>query len=157
MNKKIEEIIKLLDLNKLDIEGGYFRETYRSAFKTNFTKSGSCATSIFYLITSNSFSTWHKIKSDEIWFFMDGYPAEQTLLLPDGNVEQRILGKNFSEQEILQSIVPANAWQSTKLKKTDKNAYALFSVVACPGFDYSDFTPGNIEELARTWPKAFIV
>ena len=55
-------------------EGGYFKETYRSTeiVINRKGKKRSASTGIFFLITSENFSAFHKIESDEMWHFYDG-------------------------------------------------------------------------------------
>ncbi|HEU4984381.1 MAG TPA: cupin domain-containing protein, partial [Nitrososphaera sp.] len=58
-------------------EGGYFRETYRAEMKVDapgFEGRRSAGTAIYYLLESSQFSTFHRIKSDEIWHFYAGSP-----------------------------------------------------------------------------------
>ena len=77
---RIAEIIKELDL-KPHPEGGYFKETYRSEGKinedslySNYNGKRNYATCIYFLLTSDTFSAFHKIKQDEIWHFYEGSP-----------------------------------------------------------------------------------
>ena len=59
-------------------EGGYFRETYRS--KDNTLNSDgdnrSQSTAIYFLLENQNKSHFHRIKSDELWFFHQGEPIE---------------------------------------------------------------------------------
>jgi predicted cupin superfamily sugar epimerase len=63
------------------LEGGFFRETYRAPV-TVATDSGprTLATSIVYLFTSASPSRFHRLRSDEIWFYHAGRWAELAML-----------------------------------------------------------------------------
>jgi uncharacterized protein len=51
------DIIKTLALAPLPLEGGYYAETYRSAF----------GTAIYYLLTEDSYSAMHRLPGDEIF------------------------------------------------------------------------------------------
>ena len=80
---EIEGIIKKLNLKPLPDEGGYFRETYRSKisapvrFKNDKEAvSRNLGTAIYYLVTPDSFSALHKVKSDEMFHFYAGDPVE---------------------------------------------------------------------------------
>jgi predicted cupin superfamily sugar epimerase len=60
-------------------EGGWYRETYRSegsipadALAPVFDGERSFCTSILFLLTVDSFSAFHRIKSDELWHFHTG-------------------------------------------------------------------------------------
>lgn len=51
-------------------EGGFYKETFRSVegIETEQGERNLC-TSIFFLLTSKNVSRFHRIKSDELWFF----------------------------------------------------------------------------------------
>jgi len=148
---KASEIIELLDLKPLPIEGGYYSETYRSSFPSS--QGGRCAgTCIYYLLEGKARSYWHSVRSDEIWLCHCGSPAIQILLFQDGRWEERVIGANFAENERPQSIIPAGTWQAAVLR--DSDSWGLFSAVVCPGFEFEDYIPGKGSDLIRKWPKA---
>ena len=76
-----QEIAQVLGLQE-HREGGMFRELYRSVVRTHATKQRRAATSIFYMLRARDVSTWHLVKSDEIWMYHAGSSAIQLLLLP---------------------------------------------------------------------------
>ena len=62
-------------------EGGYFRETYRSAetiarkhLPPRFSGDRVFATAINFLLQGHDFSAMHRIRQDELWHFYDGCP-----------------------------------------------------------------------------------
>jgi len=77
------EVAQALDLRP-HREGGFFRETYRSALAVS-TRYGrrSLATSILYLLTSGSPSRFHRLRADEVWFYHAGGRAELAMLATD--------------------------------------------------------------------------
>jgi uncharacterized protein len=79
------DIITTLGLAPLPSEGGYYAETYRSAF----------GTAIYYLLTADSFSAMHRLPGDEIFHFYLGDPVEMLQLRPDGTGEVLILGPDL--------------------------------------------------------------
>jgi len=71
-------------IQRLDLqahpEGGFYRETYRCASRISgepaddsFPSGRSLSTAIYFLLESDSFSAFHRIKSDELWHFYDGH------------------------------------------------------------------------------------
>ena len=63
-----EEIKSLLDLEPLPMEGGYYRETYRSTTEVpvgvlpeRYTGARPLATAIYYLLTPDTFSALHRL------------------------------------------------------------------------------------------------
>ena len=74
-----EKIIALLDLKPHPKEGGFFRETYRSAenieagaLPARYAAARSQSTAIYYLLTPGTFSALHRLASDEIFHFYLG-------------------------------------------------------------------------------------
>ncbi len=71
---KIKFLVKSLNLLPHP-EGGFYKEIFRSpeGFETEHGERNLC-TSIFFLLTSENVSRFHRIKSDELWFFYEGSP-----------------------------------------------------------------------------------
>ena len=69
MNSRATELIELLGLEKHP-EGGYYREKYRSPLNIN--QGNSLMTSIYFLLTYDDPSKFHRIQSDEHWYFHEG-------------------------------------------------------------------------------------
>ncbi len=148
---KPQDVIEELKLEPLLIEGGFFRETYRSA--TTLADGDSCGTCIYYLLQEQQRSDWHKVVKDEIWLYHAGSPAVQLLLFPDGHFEERLIGPPGSGGEP-QSLIPAGVWQAAVLLDKSPDSWGLFGAVVVPAFEYSDFTSGSGAELAAEFPAA---
>ena len=95
-------IIKHLGLEPHPGEGGYFRETYRSplifhreAHGNDYGGDRSICTAIYYLLTKESFSAMHRLRTDEIFHFYLGDPVELLRLAPDGSGEVVGLGSDL--------------------------------------------------------------
>lgn len=67
--ERISELVKILDM-KAHPEGGFYAETYRAASEIE-TENGTrqLITSIYFLLRSEDVSHFHRIKSDELWFW----------------------------------------------------------------------------------------
>ena len=146
-----EEVIELLELEPLTVEGGFFNEVYRSK-KLADNKKRCCGTSIYYLMTCRDISTWHKVTSDEIWAYHGGSPAVQFLIFPDGSMEKRIIGNDLKNGHCPQSVIPAGTWQAAVLLEQHDKAWGLFGAAVFPGFEYGDFTGATVEEMVREFP-----
>jgi predicted cupin superfamily sugar epimerase len=146
LNKEIEQLIEQLDL-KPHPEGGYYKETYRSIENTNGNRS--LMTSIYFLLTSDNVSHFHKIKSDEHWFYHAGDSLTVHLLNENGHEELK-LGPNFENGEAFHHIVPKNTIFGSSIEK--ENGFSLVSCVVAPGFDFEDFELLNSTELLRHFP-----
>ena len=154
---KIDSLIKKLDL-KPHPEGGYFRETYRSSGEINSNNLGSnysgkrnYSTCIFFLLRSEDFSAFHKINQDEIWHLYDGSALCLHIISEAGVYSQHIVGKDFSNGESPQVIVPGNHWFAASV--VDKNSYTLVGCTVSPGFDFQDFILPNRNELLSKFPQ----
>lgn len=133
-------------------EGGFYRETYRSdsVISVNNGASRNVSTAIYYLLEDDDKSHFHRIQSDELWFFHSGDPLE-ILSIVDGQLSVNLLGNNFEKDEIPQIIIPANTWFAARVK--DSKGYTLVSCTVAPGFDFSDFQLADRNELTLQYPE----
>ncbi len=149
-----DEIIQALGMTPLRVEGGYFRETYRSIVKTEATRQRRAGTSILYLMKGMDVSRWHRVRSDEIWMYHAGSPALQILLFPDGSWCERVIGPDVLAGEMPQNLIPVWTWQTAVLLDRSEKSWGLFGAVVVPGFEYEDFEEGVASELVKKYPEA---
>lgn len=148
-----KDMIRTLNLEPLTIEGGFFRETYRS--RTAASDGRSAGTCIYYLMKGKDVSRWHRLaSSDEIWLYHAGSPAVQLLLFPDGSWAERVIGSDMMKGHEPQSVIPAGTWQAAVLLDRGDSSWGLFGAAVFPSFEYSDFADGNGAELALKYPDA---
>jgi hypothetical protein len=143
-----------LKLEPLAHEGGVFREIYRATTPAAAARSRSCATIIYYLLRGGQRSAFHAVAADEIWLFLAGSSSRQLLLFADGQWTERKLGWSGDGPAELHSVIPAGTWQATRLCNETADAWALFACIVAPGFEYSDYTGGTMENLRRQYPDA---
>jgi predicted cupin superfamily sugar epimerase len=157
-----EEIIGRLELEPLDQEGGYFRQTWRSALKIPTAVPGfgcsaiehTAGTAIYFLITGDQFSAMHRLKADEIWLHHLGDPLEMLMLHPDGVGELACIGPDLAHGQRPQHVCPTNSWQGTHITPgQDRVGYALGSCIMAPGFDWSEFELGDRKDLVSIYPN----
>ena len=153
----IDEIIRKLNLEPHP-EGGYYRETYRADLQIDQVSLGdsysgkrNCSTCIYFLLTSDSFSSFHRIKQDEIWHFYQGNPIRMHLISPSGDYSNVTIGNNIETGEAPQFVVPRGYWFAGATMG-DKG-YSLVGCTVSPGFDFDDFELGNREELISKFPQ----
>ena len=151
-----QEIIKLLGL-KPHIEGGFYKETYRSDEKiphhvlpARYQVDKHLSTAIYYLLTPDTLSALHRVKTDELFHFYLGDPVSMLWLYPDGHTETKILGHDIAAGQLLQCLVPKGVWQGMCL--VEGGDFALMGTTMSPGFDFLDFELGNREELIKDYP-----
>lgn len=154
-----QEIIRLLKLERHPEEGGFFVEVYRSTqdipaevLQGRVPDSRSLATSIFYLLTPDTFSSMHRLKSDEVFHFYIGDPVTMINLHPGGRSETIVLGSDIRQGERLQHVVPHDVWQGSVLAPGGR--FALMGTTVSPGFDFHDYEAGDAEALSRQFPES---
>jgi uncharacterized protein len=156
-----QEIINLLALQPLPVEGGYFGETYRAAetvapdaLPARYAASPrSLGTAIYYFLHAGHVSALHRLQTDEVYHFYLGQPVELLLLYPDGTTETRRLGTNLAAGERSQTLVPHGVWQGLRLVEAEPEGFALLGTTMAPGFDPSDFELGSREQLLASHPQ----
>jgi hypothetical protein len=148
-NFTAEEVVRLLRLEPLDQEGGYFRRTAESG---TILPDGRRAHSVIYsLFTPEAFSAMHRLKSDEIWCFHAGDALESLRLGADGSGAWVKLGLNLAAGERPQDVVPAQTWQGTRLVAGGR--WALLSCVVAPEFVWEEFELGDRSALIAAYPE----
>jgi uncharacterized protein len=147
-----DDVVRLLDLQPHPIEGGFFRETYRSAGTLPAYGAGrSVGTAIYYLLTPRTVSELHRLPGDEVFHFYLGDPVRQLQLHPDGTAKEFTLGTDLAAGQVPQLVVPAGVWQGSHTLP-GPHGFALLGATMAPGFDYADYVTGRRAELTAKWP-----
>jgi uncharacterized protein len=148
--------IRKLQLTK-HVEGGSFRETYRSplilpaaSIGNSFTAARAASTSIYFLLEAGQFSAFHRIKSDETWHFYEGDTLEIFEISTDGELLTHKLGRNYEKGESFQLVIKANCWFGSRVANAGQ--YSLVGCTVAPGFDFEDFELANRNELSKLYP-----
>lgn len=147
-------------VEKLDLqphpEGGFYKEVYRSTDsfenKENAFPSGrNYSTAIYYLLHSQNFSAFHKIKSDELWHFYAGNTAViiHELEPKSGNYTKHVLGIQDKENPFV--AIKAGNWFAAELLDKTLDKYVLCGCTVCPGFDFADFEMANKKQLTKSF------
>jgi uncharacterized protein len=145
--EEIEDIIKTLGLQPHP-EGGFYGETYRSEEEIPG-KKRNLLTSIYFLLTDMNVSRFHRIKSDELWYFHTGSTVIVHTLDENGHAEH-LLGNDLSKGERPYLMVPKETIFGSSIKGS--KGYALVSCAVAPGFDFRDFELLSREELILQFP-----
>jgi len=156
MNRK-EKLIQQLELIPHP-EGGYYKETYRSegsisknALPADFSGDRSYSTGIYFMLTADTFSAFHKINQDEMWHFYDGSPIELHMISENGDYICVHIGRDIENGEFLQYVVPGGVWFASRVK--DNAEYSLLGCTVSPGFDFADFILPNTAEMTKMFPQ----
>jgi len=151
-----EELIEKLGLRPHK-EGGYFAEVYRApeklaadALPPGYSGARSLSTAIYYLLTPDTFSRMHRLRSDELFHFYLGDPVEFLLLGPGGKGTLPVVGTDIPKGQLPMLVVCRGTWQGARLLKGGK--FALLGTTMAPGFEYDDFEQGRRPELVAAFP-----
>ena len=157
MDKRIKEIVKRLEMTPHP-EGGFYKETYRSSgvipkdvLKNGFMGERNYCTAIYFLLTSDNFSAFHKIKQDEIWHYYEGSSLCVHVISLDGKYNKYKVGMGLDNDELPQLVVPAGCWFASGVK--NNNSYSLVGCTVSPGFDFEDFELAKRNDLIQKYPK----
>jgi predicted cupin superfamily sugar epimerase len=155
---QVERLMALLGLKPLPGEGGYFAETYRSrevvsreALPGRYGGARSLGTGIYYLLTPDTCSLLHRLKSDEVYHFYLGDPVELLLLQPDGSGQVLTLGQDLVGGMQVQAVVRQGVWQGSRLVPGGR--FALLGTTMAPGFEFADYEGGRRGELLEAYPR----
>lgn len=139
-------------------EGGYYKETYRSAeiinkdaLPTRFDGKRYFSTAIYFLLEQGNFSAFHKIKSDECWHFYAGQSLLVYVLQPNGSLDIIRVGNNIPAGETFQYVVPANCWFASE--PAPESDFSFVGCTVAPGFDFADFELAKANELVQMFPQ----
>jgi predicted cupin superfamily sugar epimerase len=148
MTQDVERLVSELRL-VAHPEGGYYSETYRSTASV-ITVDGSrrsALTNIYFLLTGDTFSAWHRIDADETWHFYRGGELIISIINHEGALEERRL----SPAGPWQTTVPAGCYFAAHVP--DAAAYALVGCSVAPGFEFSGFELASRDALMAQYPQ----
>ena len=137
-------------------EGGYYKEVFRSAVQVTRPSSDTikqACTSIYYLLEGKDYSGFHKLLSDEIWYFHKGVPVLVHVIDQDGVYTTHELSD--TESGSLSVVVEAGLWFAAEVP-SGKN-FTLMSCVVAPGFEFTEFEMGKKDELKALYPQHSLI
>ncbi len=144
-------IIRVLELEPLPDEGGYFRRVHTHPATVPATDRP-LSTCIYYLITPADFSALHRLDQEETFHFHGGDAVEMLQLAPDGSGKKLRLGADPVAGESPFALVPAQSWQGCRLAAGGTSGYALFTTCSAPGFTWEGFELGQRDALSAAYP-----
>ncbi len=135
-------------------EGGYYRETYRSEIRIvpvdgALPLNRSAATTIYYLLPRGTFSAFHRLTSDEGWYFHAGGSLVLISIDRSGMLRRQVLGDGEGEE--LHIVIPAGRWFAAFPREYAE--YALVSCSVSPGFEFEDFEMATRTRLLSVYPE----
>lgn len=138
-------------------EGGYYKETYRGKTEISqdnlgvaYDGSRNTATMIYYLLTADTFSAFHRIIQDEAWHFYNGSTIHLHCISPVGIHTEHRIGLDFEKGEVPQLMVEGGDWFAASI--IEGGDYALVGCTVSPGFDFRDFDLADRSKLTAQFP-----
>jgi predicted cupin superfamily sugar epimerase len=149
LNEEAGRIVRELELAPHP-EGGFFREIFRSprVVVDARGRTRSALTVIYYLLTSDGVSAWHRLASDETWHYARGSGLELVVLYGSGGCAVSSLGSDGPYV----ATIPAGRPFAARVLGAD--AFTLVTCCVAPGFEFEDFELLDPELLRRESPGA---
>ena len=145
--KSAEYYIKNLNMDP-HIEGGYFKESFISNDELKQDKK--LWSSIYFLLRTGEVSNFHRLKSDELWYYHDGEALTIYMITPEGELITRQLGKDIENGETPQILVPKGCIFGSAM---NNNGYSLVGCMVSPAFEYNEFELFKREYLLELYPN----
>lgn len=143
-------------------EGGFFGPGYRSQ---EFIKSDglhprykgprNLYSSIYFMVTPDHASKFHRLQTDEMWHFYKGDPIVLHLISEGGKYATQTL-TNENGKEHFQFLVRKNTWMAAECVGVH-HQYALVANTLAPGFEYDDFELADRAQLMEQFPHLKLV
>jgi len=133
-------------------EGGYYKEVFRSEIEVtdndSFKFKRAC-TSIYYLLEGADYSGFHRLRSDEIWYFHKGAPLHIHVIDEAGGHS----ALELSDRGIgsLSIAIKAGLWFAAEIPS--KKEFTLVSCAVAPGFDFNEFEMAEKQKLTAVYPQ----
>ncbi|ABX42044.1 cupin domain-containing protein [Lachnoclostridium phytofermentans] len=138
-------------------EGGFYKEVYASdenitskELKIDFEGSRMLWTSIYFLLRDGEVSNFHRLKSDEMWYYHSGSPLTIYMISPNGELFTEQLGLDIENGEKPQVLVPKDYIFGSAM---NNEGYALVGCMVSPGFEFRDFELFKRNELIEKYPQ----
>ncbi|MDB1924326.1 cupin domain-containing protein [Clostridium tertium] len=145
--KNAEYYIKNLEMLP-HVEGGYFKESFLSEEKVRENKN--LWSSIYFLLRTGEVSNFHRLKSDELWYYHDGEALTIYMISPEGELITKQLGINIEKGEVPQALVPKGYIFGSAM---NNDGFSLVGCMVAPAFEYEDFELFEREYLLNLYPK----
>ncbi len=138
-------------------EGGYYAPSFRSEtvirdgeIRSHFNDDRLLWTSIYFLLKEGEKSHFHRLKSDEMWYFHAGSPLTVHMIHPDGSYSAEQLGLNVANGEKPQILVKRGTIFGSSM---NEEGFSLVGCMVSPGFEFEDFELFDRSQLLAYYPQ----
>jgi predicted cupin superfamily sugar epimerase len=133
------QVIALLGLEPLPLEGGHWARTWNDAYST----------SIYFLLQPDDFSALHRLEAAEMWHYYAGSPARLLQLGPGGASTSTTLATDLAGGGRPFAAVPAGTWMGAETE----GSWTLLGTTMAPAYRQEMFTLGDREALTAAYPE----
>ncbi|GAA0076102.1 cupin domain-containing protein [Clostridium sp. CTA-5] len=148
-------------IEKLDMishpEGGFYKQSFISeenisarGLNVESEESKKVWTSIYFLLRDGEVSNFHRLKSDEMWYYHSGSSLTIYMITPEGKLITEELGLNIEKGEKPQVLVPKGYIFGSAM---NNEGYALVGCMVSPGFEFKDFELFERNYLLDKYPN----
>lgn len=137
-------------------EGGYYFSSFKSEqtmFRHDIAGVASSErklwSSIYLLLTEEDYLAFHRVRSEEVWYFHHGSSVKIYMISPEGELFVETLGLDIASGEKLQVRIPKNYVMAAERVE---NSYSIFGIMVSPGFDFDDIKLYDRDELVGLFP-----
>jgi predicted cupin superfamily sugar epimerase len=129
-------------------EGGFYKEMHRanSLMRESNGNNKNAYSSIYYLLSGHDFSAWHRIQSDETWFFHLG--CDITIHYFDSKNKLTAVQIGLESKQF-QATILANTWFAAK--PLIAQSFSLVSCVVSHAFTFTEFEMGQRQLLLDSY------
>ncbi len=145
--KSAQYYIEKLDMTP-HVEGGYFKESVIS--KDFFRENKELFSSIYFLLETGEVSHFHRLTSDEMWYYHDGQALTIYMITPEGELITKQLGLDVEKGEVPQILVPKGYIFGSCM---NNDGFALVGCMVTPAFTFDDFELFKRDELLNMYPN----
>lgn len=139
-------------IEKLDmiphVEGGYFKDSIIS--KDFFREDKKLFSSIYFLLKTGEVSHFHRLTSDEMWYYHDGQALTIYMITLEGELITKQLGLDVEKGEVPQILVPKGYIFGSSM---NNDGFALVGCMVAPAFTFDDFELFERAELLNMYPN----
>ncbi|WP_069998923.1 cupin domain-containing protein [Cellulosilyticum sp. I15G10I2] len=124
------------------IEGGYYKECFVSDI--------GAWSSIYFLLEQGEVSHFHRLQSDELWYYHAGSALTIYMIDARGELIEQQLGLDIAKGEMPQVLVPRGSIFGSA---QNEEGFSLVGCMVAPGFTFEGFELFEREELMQKYPE----
>lgn len=142
-----DDFIQQLELEQ-HVEGGYYRSSFRS--QSDFDATRSLWSSIYFLLRTGEVSHFHRLTSDEMWYFHAGQSLTIYMIDEQGELTTAQLGLDIAAGERPQFLVPKGCIFGSAMNQP---GFSLVGCMVSPGFTFDNFELFSQQTLLAQYPQ----